>query len=47
MTNNCIICLRNDCMMKNAAARRKVPGAQVLLHREPKKPSSFARRARA
>jgi hypothetical protein len=28
--------LQNDCITKNAAARRKVPEAHVLLHREPK-----------
>ena len=37
MTDNCLICLQNDCIMKNAAAPRKVPGARVLLHREPKR----------
>jgi len=37
MTDNCMICLQNACIVKNAAAQRKVPGAHVLLHREPKR----------
>jgi hypothetical protein len=45
MTDNCMISLQNDCIIENAAAQRKVPGAHVLLHREPKRAAQ--RRARA
>jgi hypothetical protein len=44
MTDNCMISLQIDCIIKNAAAQRKVPGAHVLLHREPKRAAQ--RRAR-
>jgi hypothetical protein len=47
MTDNCMISLQTDCIIKNAAAQRKVPGAHVLLHREPKRATQLpAPRAR-
>jgi hypothetical protein len=47
MTDNCMISLQNYCILKNAAAQRKVPGAHVLLHREPKRATQLpAPRAR-
>src|SRR6266850_5827196 len=37
MANNCITCFTNSCMINNAAAQRKVPGAHLQLHRAPKR----------
>src|SRR5882762_5727861 len=36
MTDNRIICFTSTCMIENAAAQRKVPGARLQLHRAPK-----------
>ena len=46
MTDNCTISLRTDCIMENAAAQRKVPGAHMLLHRESKRAAQLPALAR-